>query len=220
MREHEYEPIPGLPEKLPEGEYIVWQGRPNARAVATRVFHARTIALYFVALVAVHMVYRLMDGAVMADILLDTAWQAALSAVAVGMLTFLARLYARGSIITMTNKRLVMRSGVALPMIVNIPWSNVKKAGLRVCTDGTGDILLTPVDDRRLFYFMLWPYVRPWHFRPVQPLLRGIEQPQAVARRLAEVIAEERETDIRPAPAPSQSSAQGSSDYEQPIPAL
>jgi hypothetical protein len=105
-------------------------------------------------------------------------------------------------------------------MIVNIPWSNVKKAGLRVCTDGTGDILLTPVDDRRLFYFMLWPYVRPWHFRPVQPLLRGIEQPQAVARRLAEVIAEERETDIRPAPAPSQSSAQGSSDYEQPIPAL
>ncbi len=220
MREHEYEPIPGLPEKLPEGEYIVWQGRPSAKAVATRVFHTRTIALYFAVLVAVHVVYRLMDGAIMADILLDTAWQAALSAIAVGMLTFLARLYARGSIITMTNKRLVMRSGVALPMIVNIPWSNVHRAGLRVCTDGTGDILLTPVDDRRLFYFMLWPYVRPWHFRPVQPLLRGIEQPHTVASRLAEVIAEEREIDSQPTPAPSSASVEDSGKYEQPIPAL
>jgi hypothetical protein len=37
---------------------------------------------------------------------------------------------------------------------------------------------------------MLWPHVRPLSFRRVQPLLRGIEDPDVVARLLVNVIDE------------------------------
>ncbi|MBT5209757.1 MAG: PH domain-containing protein, partial [Halieaceae bacterium] len=54
VREYEYEPINGLPENLPEGESIVWQGAPRWTALANRVFQVRTLALYFAALIGIH----------------------------------------------------------------------------------------------------------------------------------------------------------------------
>lgn len=221
MREHEYEPIPGLPEELPHGEYVVWQGKPDPRAVARRVFYSRHFAIYFLLLIALHIVYRLMDGILLADILIDSAWQAMLAAVAMGVLTGLANLYANGTIITFTNRRMVMRSGIAVPMIVNVPWRNVATAGLHIHRDNTGDFLLTPTDDQRLYYFMLWPFVRPFHFRPVQPLLRGIKDPERVATQLADIIRERAESGaaLRPARV-SQADHESDSSEQQPVPAL
>ena len=41
MTEYEDEPVEGLPEHLPEGETMVWQGRPTAAAMGKRVFFIR-----------------------------------------------------------------------------------------------------------------------------------------------------------------------------------
>ena len=46
-REHELEPVPGLPGTLPDGEQMLWQGRPSARLVARHVLKNRWIAGYF-----------------------------------------------------------------------------------------------------------------------------------------------------------------------------
>ena len=35
--EHEFEPVPGLPETLPEGESMLWQGKPGWRGVLTTI---------------------------------------------------------------------------------------------------------------------------------------------------------------------------------------
>lgn len=188
MREYEYEPVRGLPEELPPDEHIVWQGEPSWPALANRVFHVRTVTLYFLALIAVHVIYQMMNGSAPADIALAVGWQFALSAVALGLLSGAGWLYARNTVYTFTNKRLVLRSGVALPMMVNLPWHNVEKAGLRVCSDGTGDILLSVSKSQRLYRMMLWPHVRPWHFSQAQPLLRGIPEPVTVARLLATAV--------------------------------
>ena len=45
--EHEFEPQFGLPERLPAGERILWQGSPDFRALARNAFHLRKLALYF-----------------------------------------------------------------------------------------------------------------------------------------------------------------------------
>lgn len=37
--EHEIEPQFGLPERLPSGEVLVWQGSPDVRALANSAFH-------------------------------------------------------------------------------------------------------------------------------------------------------------------------------------
>ena len=42
----------GLPERLPDGERLLWQGAPDWRALARQAFHVRGLAIYFGAIVA------------------------------------------------------------------------------------------------------------------------------------------------------------------------
>ena len=72
--------------------------------------------------------------------------------------------------------------------------SENESAGLRRLRDGTGDITFLPVEGTKVYWLMLWPHVRPFNFRRVQPLLRGIDDPDSVARLLVNVIEEMRET--------------------------
>ena len=63
MIEYEYEPIPGLPGELPEGEQVLWQGTPSWESLAKRVFQVYTLSLYFILLIVAHLIFRVMDGA-------------------------------------------------------------------------------------------------------------------------------------------------------------
>ena len=69
MTEYEDEPVEGLPDFLPEGETMVWQGRPTVAAMARRVFFIPPLALYFGLLIAGHTVYRLMEGVSAAQVM-------------------------------------------------------------------------------------------------------------------------------------------------------
>jgi len=199
MREHEHEPIRGLPEELPDGEYMVWQGIPRWQALARRAFHVDTAALYFVALLVLHSIYVVMDGRGMTAVLASLTWQIPLSLVCVGLLTLAGWLYARSTVYTLTNRRIVIRSGAVTPMMVNLPLENMESAGVRYCSDGTGDIVLTMrKGTRKLFYTLLWPNVRPWHIRRVQPLMRAVEQPQSLVAALGKVVSELRLSDNTP----------------------
>ncbi len=182
MTEYEDEPVEGLPEHLPEGETMVWQGRPTVAAMAKRVFYIPHLAVYFGLLIAGHTIYRLMEGVSAAQVMGTFVWQAGLATTVVVLLLWLARAYARSVLYTLTSERLVIRSGVALPMMVNIPIEQITAADLRVYRDGTGDILLKASADRKLYWVLLWPNVSAWYSRPVRPLLRGVPEPQSAAR--------------------------------------
>ena len=58
----EFEPIPGLPEELPEGERVIWQGRPDWRALARNVFKLKWLAIYFAVFAAARTVMAGADG--------------------------------------------------------------------------------------------------------------------------------------------------------------
>ena len=190
MTEYEDEPVEGLPEHLPEGETMVWQGRPTAAAMGKRVFFIRHLTLYFGLLIAGHTVYRLMEGVSAAQVMGTLVWQAGLAATVLVLLTWLARAYAKSILYTLTSERLVIRSGVALPMMANIPIEQITAADMRVYRDGTGDILLKPDQDRKLYWVLLWPNVSAWYSRPVRPLLRGLEDPQRAADAFASVASQ------------------------------
>ena len=188
MNEYSHEPIPGLPGELPEGEQVLWQASPSWDAMAKRVFQVYTAALYFLILIVAHLIYRVMDGAPLSMLTGTLAWQGGLALAVVGILAIMSKLYAASTLYTITSRRLIIRSGVALPMIVNLPLTKVESAGLRRLRDGTGDISFLPVEGTKVFWLMLWPHVRPLNFSRVQPLLRGVEDPDAVARLLVNVI--------------------------------
>jgi len=190
MTEYEDEPVEGLPDFLPEGETMVWQGRPTVAAMARRLFFIPHLALYFGLLIAGHTVYRLMEGVSAAQVMGTFVWQAGLAVTVLVLLAWLARSYAASVMYTLTSERLVIRSGVALPMMVNIPIEQITAADMRVYRDGTGDIVLTPIADRKLHWVLLWPNVSAWYSRPIRPLLRGLAEPHRAADAFAAVASQ------------------------------
>ncbi len=184
---HEYavEEIPGLPERLPAGETILWRGAPRWSVLALHVFHVRAVAVYFAILAAWRGFVTVWEGGGVGQAAFAIAILIAVGAVALGVLTLLAVLVARTTIYTITTKRVVMRYGVALPKAINIPFTIVGEAALRLNPDGTGDIPLTLTGSDHIAYVHLWPHTKPWSFNPATPMLRGVPQAETVASVLA-----------------------------------
>jgi hypothetical protein len=189
IREHDGEPAPGLPERLPEGEKVLWQGAPRWQSLARRPFHLRAIALYFAALAVWGGASAAADGAGAGTVALDALRVALVASLPLTTLLAVSVLAARTTLYTVTDRRLVLRVGVALPMAVNIPLGAVRSAGLRRRSDGTGDISLSLLPSRRVSFVALWPHVRPWRFSKPEPLLRGLPDADVAARALAAALA-------------------------------
>jgi hypothetical protein len=184
VREHDNEPVPGLPENLPNDERILWQGAPGWRAIARRVMHIRAVAIYLALIVFWGTTSAIANHQTATDVAIFALKLSALSVTALAALAFYARLIARSTLYTLTNRRVVMRFGVALPMTINIPLKTIKSADLKVYRDGSGDLPLALSSERRQSIVVLWPHVRPWRTTKPQPMLRSIPNASDVAQLL------------------------------------
>jgi hypothetical protein len=185
----DYEPVPGLPEQLPQGEHVLWSDIPDWKAVALDVFHIRAIAFYAALIMVWRGITTVYDGGTALDVLASVGLLALVFGSGLAMLTVLAVLTARSTRYTITNKRIVMRIGVALTMSVNLPFKQILSADYRDAPFGTGAIALTTAKSGGLGYLVLWPHARPFHFSRPQPMLRGIKDGERVARILATALA-------------------------------
>jgi len=184
---HEVEPMRGLPELLPDDEDILWQGRPAWWSLARRAFHVGLVAAYFAGLLLYQFV-----AEPAAEVAGWTGFVApvVLGVAAVGMLSLLAWLITVTTVFTITNRRVVMQFGVALPLNLNLPFTQISSVAHKSFGDGTGDLALGLEGDDRVAYALLWPYARPWRVRKPQPMLRSIPQSSRVAEVLAEALAQ------------------------------
>ncbi|MBJ6122971.1 photosynthetic complex putative assembly protein PuhB [Sphingomonas mollis] len=180
MTEYEIEPIPGLPGELPAGERILWQGSPDWRALARTAFHTRLIAGYFAALTVVALALALSSESYVGVVMTAT-----LGIVGVVLLHLLAWGSARTTIYTLTNRRIVMRVGIAVPKCINLPLGMIASVDLALRADATGDVSLAPAGSPTLGYLALWPHARPWKVTAPQPMLRSIADAEAVAALVA-----------------------------------
>ena len=188
--EYETEPVPGLPELLPEGEALLWQGAPHWTGLARHVFHARAIAFYFGLLIVWLLGSTYWTGDDMAMAAASVLRIGVVAAVALGLVALLARLTSRTTIYTITSRRVVMRYGIAMPISVNIPYTIISSANVNIHGDRTGDIALTLTGNGKLAYFHLWPHARPWHLTKTQPMLRCLAEPAMVANLLSKALSE------------------------------
>ena len=188
VAEHEHEPVRGLPDYLPEGETLVWRGEPDFRVMARRVFHLRSVSIYIGLLLCAHLGFQLYSGGDFVSVVLGSSWMLALGLTAIGIITLLAWAYTRSTVYTITNKRVVLRLGVALPMMVNLPLPIVGAADLRRYADGSGDIMFTLAQKKKLSYFLLWPSIKPWQFKPVVPALRCLRNVDEAAAAVAAAV--------------------------------
>lgn len=187
--EHDFEPTRGLPGRLPEGERILWQGAPDWRGVAVHTLHVRPVAAYFLLLAGGLTGYGLAFGGLsQAQAIGQGVLVLLAGAIVLCLLAGFAFAVARTSVYTLTTRRLVLRVGVAISKAVNVPFSLVDSAALRLHGGATGDIPVKLRDGARLSYLILWPHVRPLRFNAPEPMLRAVGAPQHVARLLADAL--------------------------------
>ena len=180
-----FEPVPGLPERPPAGEDVLWQGRPDTLRLAREALGLGWIAAYFVFLAVWQ------AGALAADMPLLKAITLSLPYLGFGaaaclVVLFIAWLQARATMYTITTARVAMRVGAALTITFNLPHSKITSASLDLRRGGTGTIALKLPEDTKLSYLICWPHVRPWRMRHTEPALRCIPEAAQVARILAE----------------------------------
>lgn len=180
--EHEFEAAPGLPEPLPRGERLIWQGSPDWVQLAIHAFHVRKLAIYFGAMLLLQWLYLLGDP--QAALLRPLLTSAVMASLALLLLAGTAWFTARTALYTLTDRRIVMRIGVVLTLTLNLPLKQIAGASLKPQAGGHGDIALALVGKDRIAYLNLWPHARAWQLKNPQPSLRCLPGAAAVGERI------------------------------------
>lgn len=184
----DFEPQRGLPQILPPGERLLWQGAPRWQDLAIHAFHARKVVWYFAGLALLTTALRLAEGASLTIATQPFTWLMTMGLLAAALLTALAWLSARTTIYTITSKRIVLRIGMALPVSINLPFRQIDGASLRLFGNGSGDIPIKITRGERVAYLLLWPHARPFHFASPQPCLRCVAKADDIASLLANAL--------------------------------
>jgi hypothetical protein len=183
-REHEIEPSPGLPSELPQGERVLWQGRPSSRLVARHCLKSLWIGAYFLVLALWAGASGLADGQPLGGIVFSIAVLTALAAVLLGMIELFAWGVEKTTLYTITSERIVMRFGVALSMTLNVPFKQLHSVSMGRLGGKAGTIAIALAPGHRLSWLVQWPHVRGWRFAEPEPSLICLADADAVAEVL------------------------------------
>ena len=200
QHEHEFEPQYGLPERLPAGERLLWQGAPDWKALARHVFYSRALTIYFAVILFLRASAVVGDGGSVGEALRAVVMLAPLFATGLALSWLLAWLSARTTAYTITDQRVVMRVGIVLTVTYNLPLRRIASADLRPLGAGHADIALALVPGTRIAYLHLWPHVRPWKLAQTQPMLRCLPAAVDVAALLARTWSQANGSPARPLP--------------------
>lgn len=185
----EFEPVYGLPEALPFGELMLWQGAPRWQDLAVQAFHTRKVIWYFAGVALVQGAVRFAEGESLSMAIAPIPWLLIFGLTTASILCGLAFLCSRTTVYTITTKRVIMRVGMAIPVSINLPFSQIDGAALKLFGRNSGDISLELSKKERVAYLMLWPHARPFHYRNPQPCLRCVPDAKRVADLLSASLA-------------------------------
>jgi len=194
----DFEPVEGLPEVLPDGETVLWRGSPEKWRIGHRALHSGVVFGVF-AILAVSSLFSSLTAEA-------TAFQKGMQFLSillaggayVGLAAMMGWLIAINTVYTITDKRLVIRHGITMPMAINVPFAKVANAQLKVGADGVGDVAVSLLDGNHVSLFAIWPHNRPWSWQGAAPAMKCIAEADKVARILHDALVAEvtREGDV------------------------
>ena len=166
--------IDGIAEPLPDGEVVLWSGKPDPWAYTLRLLKLHWVAVWFAGLAIWRGVEAWQEGAGAAGALLRALGQLPLAASAIGLLAGIGYLMARDTTYALTARRLVFQVGVALPITINMPLRFIDAVGIMKRSAGHSDLILTLVEGATVRTFALWPNVRTAKGGVLQPMMRDV----------------------------------------------
>ena len=173
---------------LPADERLLWIGAPTWNGIARNVFHVRALAVYFVAVIGAHALWVSANGASWMQTAASVARLIPLGVTALCLFGILAWMMARTTCYAITDRRVIMRIGVALSLTMNIPLRCIASADMCLFADGSGDMPLTLNGRDRMAYLHLWPHARPWRLKDPVPMLISVPHADRVARILGDAL--------------------------------
>lgn len=165
--------VRGVSEALPPGESILWEGAPDARALARHLFFIRPLSAYLGAMVLWWVAVNSSQVATQ-EFWATLGIQLMLVGGVVGGALWMARAIANGTTYAITDRRIVMRFGLIFPLTINVPLHFVDGAKARQFPDGTGQIAVQLNKRESIAWIVLFPHVRPFQYKNPEPLLRGL----------------------------------------------
>jgi hypothetical protein len=175
-----------LPSDMPPGERVLWFGRPEAKSLWRRAYRADWVIAWFALATVWTTVSALNDGT--SAIVAAALGTLGLGAAALAILGLLAWLSARTTLYVITERRLIIKSGIALQIFINLPFSQITAANVRAFGDDTGDVSISLAPGQHVSYIALWPSARPWRFVDTEPTLRGVPQAREVAETFGNAL--------------------------------
>lgn len=179
---------------LPEGseivakdETILWEGRPRVVGLARHLFHIRAVMGYFFVLAAWNLASTHADGFRANAAFLSAAWLVLPALIGAAVIYAMAWVFVVTTHYTITDRRVIMQLGVAVPIALTLPLRQIKAADVRLYADGSGDIPLA-LGEQKLAYLLVWPHARPWRFKAAEPMLRSVPDAAEVATILSRAL--------------------------------
>lgn len=213
MSEIRVKALKPLPEPLPEGERVLWQRSPVWQPFSRRAFVLDKIALYFLIIILWVAGSAYFDNGSLLAVVRALTWSLPPAIGVLAVLGFIAWLYARTSVYTITNKRVVIQSGLAFQTSANLPFTKISSADMKTFKDQTGDIELS-LSGPRLLYSMVWPNVRFLRLKRPIPVMRALAEPHKAAEILGQALAADQPAEQA---ARGQRATQTSADHESDI---
>ena len=169
---------------IPEGDEIIWHGRPDVRRFSLSALGIKYVLLYLlvVAVFNLQKSFGTITPITFLQIMFPYIVSCCLALVLlvlVGLSQILPTLY------VVTSKRVIIKSGFALIFMLNVPFDKIENIDKKVFSDGCGDISFRLISNKRVPFFAGWPSVRPWYFNNPEPTFRCIPNVNFVALELA-----------------------------------
>jgi len=183
----------GLPEALPAQETLLWQGAPDWKVLAVRSFHVRKLAAYFAVLLVWQLWNAVDQGAplTIGTVATELGFGLILALLCLAVVLGIAWGYGRTTVYSITSRRVIIRSGIALQVTINIPFRILAAADMKRYAAGSsaGEIPMQLQEGHKVSYIVMWPNVRPWKFLAAQPMFRAVNDVTDVADLLADAVA-------------------------------
>lgn len=186
---------------IPNNEKIHWNGEPSWASLGYQVFGIKYLIFYFI-LSALYAVSQLGPVFSLLAFLVHYVPFLISGAVAASILFVLAYLATRHTSYVITEKRIVIRTGVALVFLLNVPLKNIISIDKQRLAGGRGNLSFEAKSKKRIPFLSCWPSVKSGSFVQPSPAFRSIsniEEIGVLITELAEKTHEQRYFDPKSA---------------------
>jgi hypothetical protein len=184
------EEINGLPEEvgksIPSGETICWVGKPDWKSFGYHAFGVKYFLIYFF-VCGLYTVSQIEPTFSLKEFLISYTPYLISGIFAAMILLFLAYFAARHTCYVITEKRVVIRTGVALVFLLNMPFKNILSIDTKALAQGRGNVIFKVQSKKRIPYLSCWPSVKVGNFLEPIPAFRSIVDMEEVGRIISEI---------------------------------